>query len=254
MTTVLIGVSIVSSVAALAMAVVVIRMVREERHRSNARIEALMRLGATQDDSTPWREYSNDPAYDSGPGEREAAFTDLDVGPPASAMASPEPASSGTLFAEPQASRPWRARLAAAGAAAAALLLVVFAVSSVGSSDRAPATRAVADRPIELLALRHTAQPATLTVTGVVQNPRDARERSQVTAIALAFADDGTFLGSGQAPLDFTHLRAGDESPFTVRVATPRAAARYRVSFRDADGRVVTHVDRRTGAAMARKD
>ena len=71
-------------------------------------------------------------------------------------------------------------------------------------------------------------------------------------ATAFAFAADGTFLASGRAPLDFTTLAPGDESPFVVTVPVKGEVARYRVGFRSADGRVVAHVDRRGGGAIAR--
>jgi hypothetical protein len=75
-----------------------------------------------------------------------------------------------------------------------------------------------------------------------------------VTATAFLFGGDGTFLTSGRAPLDFTTLRAGEESPFVINVPVTGAVARYRVSFRDQTGRVIGHIDRRNNGAVARAE
>ena len=58
----------------------------------------------------------------------------------------------------------------------------------------------------------------------------------------------GTFAGSGRAPLDFTTLDPGDESPFVVTLPNAAGVGRYRVSFRTEDG-AVRHVDRRAEQA-----
>jgi hypothetical protein len=112
--------------------------------------------------------------------------------------------------------------------------------------------RATAETPLELLSLHHTQQSESLTVTGLVQNPRGGTPMSKVFATAFVFAADGTFLASGRAPLDFTTLAPGDESPFVVTVPVKGEVARYRIGFRGEDGRVIAHVDRRTGGTLAR--
>jgi hypothetical protein len=91
-----------------------------------------------------------------------------------------------------------------------------------------------------------------LTISGLVQNPRDGLPLSKITVTAFLFAADGSFLASGRAPLDFTVLRPGDESPFVISVPVQRPVARYRVGFRDEEGRIIGHVDRRAGGTMAR--
>ena len=60
-----------------------------------------------------------------------------------------------------------------------------------------------------------------------------------------AFDKSGTFVASGRAPLDFTTLQAGDESPFVVTIPNVSEVGRYRVSFRT-DGGMLRHVDRRS--------
>ena len=67
----------------------------------------------------------------------------------------------------------------------------------------------------------------------------------------MLFDSDGTFLASGRAPLDFTVLRPGDESGFVITVPVKAPVARYRVGFRNEDGHVIGHIDRRTAATLA---
>jgi hypothetical protein len=85
-----------------------------------------------------------------------------------------------------------------------------------------------------------------------VQNPKAGAPVSRLTATAVVFAPDGTFLAGGKAPLDYTSLAAGDESPFVVTVPISGSVARYRVGFRAEDGTVVAHVDRRAGDVARR--
>jgi hypothetical protein len=106
--------------------------------------------------------------------------------------------------------------------------------------------------PLELVSLRHTQDGGTLTITGLVQNPKAGVPVSRLTATAVVFAPDGTFLAGGKAPLDYTSLAAGDESPFVVTVPVSGSVARYRVGFRAEDGTVVAHVDRRNGDVARR--
>jgi hypothetical protein len=40
-------------------------------------------------------------------------------------------------------------------------------------------------------------------------------------------------------------IAPGDESPFTIRIATSSGVSKYRVGFRRSDGRVLAHIDRR---------
>src|SRR5215217_1497582 len=117
-----------------------------------------------------------------------------------------------------------------------------------------PRRAAVAAMPLELMALRHAQQGNTLTVSGLVRNPRAGAPQTQVFATAILFGSDGNFLTSGRAALDFTTLAPGDESPFVVTVPVNGTVARYRVGFRAADGSVIAHVDRRgDGTAVAQQ-
>jgi hypothetical protein len=115
----------------------------------------------------------------------------------------------------------------------------------VASAPTAPAAAAL--RPMALLSLKHDAgRDGTFTVIGLVQNPTDGQPLQRVEAVVYLFDDQGNYFAMGRAPLDFTQLRPGEESPFAVRIPnTALHVARYRVGFRMADGETVAHVDRR---------
>ena len=84
-----------------------------------------------------------------------------------------------------------------------------------------------------------------MTVSGLVRNPAAGAAVNGVTAVVFAFDRTGGFVASGRAPLDFSMLAPGEESPFVVAVPNVSDVARYRVSFRTGRG-VVRHVDRRS--------
>jgi len=131
-------------------------------------------------------------------------------------------------------------------AAGAVMLLLIAGGVFVSSrvADSAPAA-AKAPSPLELLSMRYQRQGTTLTVSGLVKNPAGGAAVNRVTAVVFAFDRSGAFVASGRAPLDFSALAPGDESPFVVSVPNVSDVARYRVTFRSGDG-VVRHIDRRT--------
>jgi hypothetical protein len=141
---------------------------------------------------------------------------------------------------------------AAVGMALAVVLIVVVASANRGggTTGRADASTAVQSTPtrgaapLELISMRHTRERDTLTVTGLVRNPRSGANVTRVTAVVLAFNRAGAFVASGRAALDFTTLEPGDESPFVVTIPGVSEVGRYRVSFRTEAG-VIRHVDRR---------
>jgi hypothetical protein len=149
------------------------------------------------------------------------------------------------LFTAPTEPSPWRRR----GAVIAALLLVasaaVLLLLARATAQSEPSLTAAPASRLELLSLRDARQGDELTITGLVQNPRGSRPLSNVTAVATTYQAGGAALASGSAPLDFTTLQAGEESPFVITVPAAGAVARYRISFRGSDGRVIAHVDRR---------
>jgi hypothetical protein len=100
--------------------------------------------------------------------------------------------------------------------------------------------------PLGLVALRHEqSADGTLVISGVVRNPPDSIRRERIFAAASLVDAAGALIASARAPLDFTTLAPGEESPFVVRIAAANGVARYRVGFRDAAGNAVAHVDRR---------
>jgi hypothetical protein len=104
--------------------------------------------------------------------------------------------------------------------------------------------------PLELVSMRHERNGDTLRVTGLVRNPRAGEAVTGVTAVLFAFDRDGKVVTSSQAPLDFTTLAPGDESPFVVNLEKADDVGRYRVSLRTGAG-VLRHVDRRAAGRPA---
>lgn len=253
----LIAVTLAATAIAVVMCAIVIRMLRDERRRSDARVEAL--LAAAEPPGVPSVEEPPRLARNAVAARSENRVPpSLDgFGDPSSqAGTSPVPGVEG-LFAERATSSPWPRRLGGAGAAAALLLVAAFVwgwADRGGAGGGHAATAATAAAPLELLSLTHAPAGAGLTITGLVQNPPGGAALTDVTAVALLFASDGAFIASGRAPLDFKRLDPGSESPFIVKVPAAKRVARYRVSFRQPDGAVIAHVDRRNGPPVARKD
>lgn len=258
MDTVLLTVTVLSLAMAVAMAFIVAKLLREERARSEARVNALTAMAAEPVADAPLVAASRPaPAAVVRP-ERVARLEDLALRPPA------EPAVAGVshLFEERSEPSPWRLRLAVIGPIAAIVLAVALALTA-GRSHGTPAAVAAPGRaeqpavldapPLELVSLRHTQEAQRLVITGLVHNPRTGAPISHVVATAFLFGPDGSFLTSSRAPLDFTTLSPGDESPFVVNVPVTGQVARYRIGFRTDDGRVIEHVDKRTPDALAEK-
>ena len=137
-----------------------------------------------------------------------------------------------------------RQRWLAAAAAVFAVLLGGFVVSRMSTGAAAPTRHATAPATLELLSLGHQREGNNLSVTGLVRNPADGSAVARVTAVVFLFDQQGTFVSSAKAPLDYVTLSGGDESPFVIKVQAPQSVARYRVSFRTDDG-TLPHVDRR---------
>ena len=239
MDTTLVTVTLLSMGMAAALSVIVWRMLRDERQRSDARVNALVTLSARPEERKIQR--SVDLAL------RQA------------------PVATSALFVERDAASPWGSRFAVM--AGLALVLASGILLALTVSDRAaarrpgvgantatapqPGTRAASTVGLELLSLRDARQPGSLTITGLVQNPRGGAALTGVTVTAYAFDDKGSFLASGRALIDVTALAAGDESPFVVSVPVTETVARYRIGFRDEDGRVIAHIDKRQQAPVA---
>ena len=229
----LVIVTVLSMGMAAALSVIVWRLLRDERRRSEARVAALRAAAA-------------------GP----RAYGDLPL-----RTAAAEPVVTSALFVQAQRPSPWGNRLAViAGLALLGTAALLFAMTSNKAPTRPPASAsngaaagapAPAEAGLELLSLHDARQNGILTITGLVRNPRGSSPLSRVTVTAYTFDDKGAFLASGRALLDVTALAPGDDSPFVVTVPAGDAVARYRIGFRAEDGRVIGHVDRRQQGPVA---
>jgi hypothetical protein len=273
MDSILLIVTLVSVAIASTMGAVVAKLLRDQRRRSDARVAALTEMAEAESRGeqtiveAPARIQTRPATHQTRPATLQprvavpAVPVDLRMTADDLELNQVEPlAPVGELFAQPERRSPWLPRLGVA----AALVLVVAAIGFLafsGARFGGTATEATAVEPasaqapagsLELLSLTHQQQVEALTISGLVQNPRDGLPLSKITVTAFLFAADGSFLASGRAPLDFTVLRPGDESPFVISVPVQRPVARYRVGFRDEEGRIIGHVDRRAGGTMAR--
>jgi hypothetical protein len=127
---------------------------------------------------------------------------------------------------------------------AMAVVLVVVVVAMANRDHLESAAGAVAAAPLELISMRHTREGGTLTVSGIVRNPRTGRTAGSIAAMVSAFDRAGALVMSRQAPLELLTLGPGEESPFVVTIPHAGDVGRYRVSFRT-DAGIVRHVDRR---------
>lgn len=156
----------------------------------------------------------------------------------------------------------WSRHVLAVAAVAAVMIGAVIAFWTIGrlmepASDRAGTVAARAGAgaaagvngavttALELMSLRQEMQDGTLTISGLVRNPRGGVPQERLTAVVFFFDGQGGFLSSTRAPLDYRALAPGEESPFQLSAPAPAGVARYRVSFRRDEGAIVPHVDRR---------
>jgi hypothetical protein len=211
------------------MGAILFRVLREERQRSDARVALLASAAAEFD-------------------------LPIDLQAPAAAsLATSEPVAARTdLFLAPEQPSPWLRRSAVTGVLAASVAIAGYALLQSGTgTESTAATAAAKNVPLELLTMRHTESRDGLTISGLVHNPRTGAAVSQIFVTAILFSPDGSFLTSGRAPVDFTTLAPGDESPFVITLPLSGAVARYRVGFRAADGTVIAHIDRRANGTSA---
>lgn len=264
MDTLLIVVTAISLAMAAGLAIVVLKLVGDDRRRSEARVAALTAMSEAPV-SRPQRSADIAPepaatrplpiAQATAPrAHTPPRLDDLEI-----RRAEPVVPGLADLFADRNQPSPWGRRVAVIGALAVVVAAIGFAIASSSDDKPAPAaagatlqTPAAAEPvPLELVSLRHLQQAQSLTVTGLVQNPRTGAPLSRVVVTAFAFGPDGTFLSSSRAPLDFTTLAPGDESPFVVTVPVTGVVSRYRIGFRAEDGGVIAHVDKRVPESLA---
>lgn len=261
METILATVTVISLAVAAGMGVLLARLVREERRRSDARVALLTELAAADEPvaavtfgprpATAHVEAGERPAIASIREPVLDQFDDFELRETGPAAAS------GTLFAGKETRSAWPFRLAAAAGVIAIVAGLAFGVGALSSGERQETeeqivTAAVA-QPLELLSLAHRHQDGDLTISGLVQNPAGGRALSRVEATVLAIDSTGEQIASGRAPIDVSTLAPGEESPFLVRVKATNVA-RYRVSFRGEGDQPLAHVDRRNLDALARKE
>lgn len=268
MDTVLLAVTGLSLAMALAMAFVVRKLMRDERARFEARVTALTGIAGQANADIEPADFLNETSETEAaplapsrvmppalPARPATSFDDLDI-----RADSPAIAGVSHLFEEADAPSPWGPRFAVIGTLAAVVMIVAVLLSAAhkgatpSQTSAAPAQQpaVLASAPLELISLRHAQEPQRLVITGLVQNPRNGAPISHVVATAFLFGSDGAFLTSSRAPLDFTTLSPGDESSFVINAPVTGQVARYRVSFRTDDGRVIEHVDKRAPDAIAR--
>ena len=216
MNVVLTALTVVSLIAAAGFALVTWRTLADDRRRSAARVAA---LASAIDGGIP----RTAPA--SAPVAVASMFTTT---------------SGGSLKSRPMIK-------AAVVAAMGIAIVIAVAMSSSGKTDSSSpaATAAGQAAPLELVSMRHAREGSNLTVSGLVRNPRAGKPAARIIAVVFAFDKAGTFVASGRAPLDFTTLDPGDESPFVVTIPNVANVGRYRVSFRTESG-MLRHVDRRS--------
>ena len=255
MDTTLVIVTLLSMGMAGALSVIVWRMLRDERERSDARVAALASLAAGS----------------AAPPARQATpHDDLPIRPPAAprrVASPPQQQRVGDLFVEHvEEESPWRNRFVVMAALGLVLASVVlFTLAAKGrvtprqvrpalptANTEQPAQAPASPQPaLELVSMRDARTAGTLTISGLVRNPRTGTPLSRVSVTAYAFDANGAFLASGRALLDVTSLAPGDDSPFLVSVPVTEAVARYRIGFRGEDGRVIAHVDKRQQGPVA---
>lgn len=234
MDTALVAVTLVSLGLAGTMSGVALRLLREERRRSAARVAALAaELSGAPGGDLPLRTIDPAPARPVEPGPIADAADN---------------AASSALFATAtrKGGLPRRA-VVTLGVGVLMALAAGTALLTSKDGERAEPVAAASHEapPLELLSLRHSRPADTLTITGLVRNPDGAAAMKDVTAVAFLFDRAGSFVASGRAPLDFRMLSAGDESPFVITVPVSGTIGRYRVSFRGASGAMAPHVDKR---------
>ena len=226
---VLVTITGISLVLAIVMGVIVFRLVREERQRSEARVQLLKDA------------IGESPSWDLFEFESEAdAPRDLH-----GVQSHPVP-----LFSVPDLESVWLRR---AGVAVMVALIVAAAGYIMMRAGTAEPARpiAAAMTPLELVALQHAAENDALTISGTLLNPREGTAVTELAVTASVFGPDGAVLASGRAPLDYRTLAPGEESGFLVKIPVHGTVSRYRVGFRRLDGSVVAHVDRRIDVPAA---
>ena len=274
----LIGVSLVSTVVALVMTAVAWKVSRDQRAVSAARVAALTaaasadlgEAGEKPLPATTLEQFEPEPiAVGAARPAPWAASRISSINATRTSVPRPEPHELTTkpvTIETPSPSHTMSAGFLGGGVSAptdsgrqrnlAVAAIVLFGLVLVGGywtvfGDRSSATTLSAANsaspsasPLELVSMRHERRGSRLAVTGLVRNPVAGAPVDRLAAVVFLFDQQGGFITSARANVDFLKLSPGDESPFVIDVEAPSSVARYRVSFRN-DAGIVPHVDRR---------
>ncbi|MEX2270825.1 MAG: hypothetical protein WD690_05110 [Vicinamibacterales bacterium] len=254
-------VATLTSVLAIGLTIVLLRLQRQDRQRSDARVAALVTLSAAPSafEPPPVR-LQPKPRQTAAAGDisrhtRPLNAADVEIFRDTAPSYDVSISSRAPELFAPSVPRQRNAMvyIGAAALAMAGLIALSFgwAFSSAGlPADETTATigapPAAIAAPLALLALRHEqGADGTLVISGIVRNPAESIARQKLFAAASLVDTEGAIVATARAPLDFTLLGPGEESPFVVRVSGAGSVARYRIGFRDAEGASIAHIDRR---------
>ena|SRR5688572_13765063 len=260
-------VATLTSGLAMGLTVMLLRLMRQERQRSEARVSTLVSLAGRPVTSVPSQPPVRlaprrpAPPQPARPAQREPearrattlSAAEVEIFRDAS-VAWPAPAAAPELF-EPSVPRTHNGLLYVGIGAIVMVSLIALGFRWAVPSSAVPTTETSASigaaaapvaQPLALVSLRHDQGPdGTLVISGVVRNPAGSIGREKLFAAASLVDAGGALVATARAPLDFTTLAPGEESPFVVRIAGANGVARYRIGFRDAAGASVAHIDRR---------
>ena len=128
--------------------------------------------------------------------------------------------------------------------AAAAIALTLGLIVAVATATRDLDPQPPAAPALQLMAMDHSRNGDTLTVSGLVRSTRTGRDFERVNAVVSGFDHNGNVVASAMSALDDATLRSGAESRFVVGLPGASAIERYRVTFHTEHG-LVRHTDRR---------
>ncbi len=246
MDTILLAITVASLLAAFIMGATAWRLSRDERARSAARVAALAAAARDDADFAKAAPVLTQPLPLLRPPAPVAA-----PWAPARVSASVGDSFLGSSVARPDASGQRGLAIAAAILLAALLVGGYFTVFN-GNAPASVTAPGRTDTPLELVSLQHERQRDGLAITGLVRNPVGGTAVEKLAAVVLLFDQQGGFVTSSRADVDYTKLAPGDESPFVITLDAPSNVARYRVSFRNEAGGV-PHLDRRGQEPIARE-
>lgn len=239
MDSVLLLVLVGAVVLAIVMSAFAWRVLRRDRSRSAARVARLEALSAPEDHTL-----SFDEPVDDEPLLIDESFDEPLI------ETRPMRAPSAPLFVAPE---PQPRRLGA-------MVMVIIVFMAIGAGTvyglygpawpagfaLREATASADTTPVELVSLTHRRDGGDFVVTGLVQNPHPRAATPALSVVVYLFDDRGQFLTSATGTLETGRIHPSDLSPFHVRVTNAGTVARYRVGFRQDDGRAFAHVDRRS--------